>query len=397
MANTSHIAQTDVLIAGGGLAGSLAASMLARAGFRVVLVDPHSVYPPDLRCEKLDRAQVATLRRTGLAHLVLPSATHDGQAWVARFGRVVDKRPGDQYGILYQTLVNSVRATIPPGATFVQGLVTRVANGPGWQAIATSTGEEFSARLVILASGLNSGLMHSLGIQRQEVSKRHSLTFAFDLKPVGRNAFDFGSLTYYAEHTRHRVAYITLFPVGRAMRANLFAYRAMDDPWVGQMRESPLEAMHAVMPRLAKILGTAEVIGPVKFRPADLYVTQGYLKPGIVLVGDAFSTSCPAAGTGADKVLTDVERLCNVYVPSWMRSEGMGIEKLRAFYNDPVKVACDRRSFSEAFTHRSTTIDTGPHWRARRWARFLIRWAIGTARGVLAPTVPSQRPQTRTP
>ena len=37
----------------------------------------------------------------------------DGECWVARFGRVVEKRPGDQYGILYDTLVNTVRAAIP--------------------------------------------------------------------------------------------------------------------------------------------------------------------------------------------------------------------------------------------------------------------------------------------
>lgn len=42
--------ETDILIAGGGLAGSTAAAMLGRAGFSVVLVDPHSVYPPDFRC-----------------------------------------------------------------------------------------------------------------------------------------------------------------------------------------------------------------------------------------------------------------------------------------------------------------------------------------------------------
>ena len=36
-----------------------------------------------------------------------------GECWVARFGRLVEKRPGDQHGILYDTLVNTVRAQIP--------------------------------------------------------------------------------------------------------------------------------------------------------------------------------------------------------------------------------------------------------------------------------------------
>src|SRR3954465_9185005 len=87
--------QVDIAIIGGGLAGSTAAAMLGRAGVSAVLVDPHEIYPPDFRCEKLDGSQVATLRKTGLADAVLPAATHDGSVWIARFGRLVDKRAGD--------------------------------------------------------------------------------------------------------------------------------------------------------------------------------------------------------------------------------------------------------------------------------------------------------------
>src|SRR3954468_18871049 len=105
--------QTDIAIAGGGLAGSLAAAMLGRAGYGVVLIDPHPVYPPDFRCEKLDGPQARVLRKTGLADAVLPATTPDGESWVARFGRLLEKRPGDQNGILYENLVNTVRAAIP--------------------------------------------------------------------------------------------------------------------------------------------------------------------------------------------------------------------------------------------------------------------------------------------
>ena len=52
---------TDIAIIGGGLAGSTAAAMLGRAGIAAILVDPHAVYPPDFRIEKLQR------RRAGRA------------------------------------------------------------------------------------------------------------------------------------------------------------------------------------------------------------------------------------------------------------------------------------------------------------------------------------------
>jgi len=96
--------------------------------------------------------------------------------------------------------------------------------------------------------------------------------------------------------------------------------------------------MLAMMPGLKQMMGEFRVSRPVKIRPADLYVTEGHIQPGIVLVGDAFSTSCPAAGTGTTKVFTDVERLCNVYIPRWLASEGMDSRKIAEFYDDSVKV-----------------------------------------------------------
>ena len=69
---------TDVAIIGGGLAGSSAAAMLGRAGIAAVLIDPHPVYPSELRCEKLSGEQLELLRKTGLAEATLNAARLDG-------------------------------------------------------------------------------------------------------------------------------------------------------------------------------------------------------------------------------------------------------------------------------------------------------------------------------
>src|SRR6266567_4968858 len=105
---------TDVAIVGGGLAGSTAAAMLGRAGVPALMIDPHASYPPELRCEKLGGDQIDLLRKTGLAEITLRATTLDGEVWEARFGYVVAKKPSDQHGIMYHTLVNTVRAQIPP-------------------------------------------------------------------------------------------------------------------------------------------------------------------------------------------------------------------------------------------------------------------------------------------
>src|SRR6185295_2216600 len=111
-------------------------------GLGVVLADPHESYPPDFRAEKIDGTQARVLRKTGLADAVLRAATLDGESWVARFGRLVEKRPGDQHGILYDTLVNTIRGEIPPAVSFVHGKVMDVATSAQRQKIALSTGEE---------------------------------------------------------------------------------------------------------------------------------------------------------------------------------------------------------------------------------------------------------------
>lgn len=199
--------------------------------------------------------------------------------------------------------------------------------------------------------------------------------------PAGRTSFDFPALTYFSERPSDRIPYISLFPIGTRMRANLFVYRAFDDPWLRELRRAPAETLDVALPRLKRITGAFDIPGEMKIRPVDLYVNDARGQPGLVLVGDAFSTSCPVAGTGCDKVFTDVERLCNVYVPRWLASDGMDTDKTAAFYDDPVKRACDEWSAAKAFDFRSVSIGTSPHWTAQRWARF-IAWS---AQGLLRP------------
>jgi 2-polyprenyl-6-methoxyphenol hydroxylase-like FAD-dependent oxidoreductase len=373
---------TDVAIVGGGLAGSTAAAMLGRAGVAVLLIDPHPDYPPELRCEKLSGEQLDLLRRTGLADATLRSTTLDGEVWEARFGYVVARRTSDQHGVMYDTLVNAMRAQIPSDVETIHAKASAISNSAERQKLVLSNGEEISARLVVLANGLNIGLRHTLGMKRRVISECHSITLGFNVEPVGRAAFEFPALTYWPKRSSSRLAYLTIFPIGSAMRANMMVYREMTDPWLSQFRQAPEATMHATMPGLQHMMGEFKVSGPVKIRPADLSVTEGALQPGVVLAGDAFSTSCPAAGTGTTKVFTDVERLCNFYIPQWLASDGMDVEKIAGFYNDFEKMDCEARSLAKANHLRSLSIDNGVSWRARRCTRFIVRLSQGIRRSI---------------
>jgi 2-polyprenyl-6-methoxyphenol hydroxylase-like FAD-dependent oxidoreductase len=154
----------------------------------------------------------------------------------------------------------------------------------------------------------------------------------------------------------------------------------VQDPWLREIRRSPEQALDACLPNLRRMIGEYKIAGDVKIRTTDLYVTSGHRRHGIVLVGDAFASPCPATGTGTDKVFTDVERLCNVHIPNWLRTEGMGETKIAEFYDDPVKKACDEWAANEAWRLRSMTIENSLFWLAQRWLRFFGRMAEGLLR-----------------
>jgi 2-polyprenyl-6-methoxyphenol hydroxylase-like FAD-dependent oxidoreductase len=377
---------TDIAIIGGGLAGSIAAAMLGRAGISTVVIDPHKVYPFDFRVEKIGgEEQVERFLKTGIAEPVLRSATPCTENWIARFGHLLDKHPTRQYGIMYDDFVTAVRAEIRSPAEMVFAKVIGIATSNERQTVTLSEGEPISARLIVLASGLSVALRHLLGIERKVTSHCHSISIGFDLVPVGRTAFDFPAMTYFSEAPGDKIPYITLFPVGTRMRANLFTYREADDPWLRQMRRAPRETLEAALPRLKRITGEFDIAGDVKIRPSDLYVSSGHRQAGIVLIGDAFELTCPVTGTGTDKVFTDVERLCRVHIPKWLATEGMGAEKTAAFYDDPVKQACDAWSMAKAWNFKSVSIERGLYWSAQRWARFFFNLGEGWKRRLRAP------------
>jgi hypothetical protein len=63
----------------------------------------------------------------------------------------------------------------------------------------------------------------------------------------------------------------------------------------------------------------------------------------------------------------------------------MGEDKIRAFYNDPVKRASDADSRHRAYRLRALSTDPRLDWQARRLARFLARAAMGRFHVATAP------------
>lgn len=382
---------TDVAIIGGGLAGATAAAMLGRAGHDAMLIEPHMEQRPEFRCEKLDDSQLALLRLTGLAEDVLPHACVDGQVWVVRYGRLVDRKPSTRAGIMYHDLVNAVRRQIPASVRHFATKVTAIV-GDTRPRITLATGDEIEARLVILATGLNPGLRDLLEIKREVLSPCQSISIGFDMKPDGDQPFAFPALTVFPERPDQSMAYLTVFPVQGGMRANLFVYWDMEDTRLRKFRHQPNEALLELIPGLTQFTGPFTIDGQVSIRPVDLVRMNAPERPGLVLVGDAYSTSCPAAGTGANKVLTDVQRLCSTYVPTWLGKDAIEAADVADFYADPVKVQCETDSLQKALWLRRVSTGTSMGLRSWRGARFVAQSALGRMRGLRHPDAAGKGP-----
>jgi len=372
--------RAEVAIVGEGLAGSLAATVLGRAGYTTIIVDPHDTYPDDFRCEKLEIGRVEMLDRLGVGGAVVRASTHMDEMWIARRGRLIDKRPFHQYGIAYQDLVNTVRAEIPPSVSKVRTWVTAIEPGAKTQRIHLKNGDSIEAKLTIIASGLNWTLRSGLGIKREVSSPRHSISIGFDICRKDKADFDFQALQYNPERVGDLLGYLTLFRIRQSMRANLFVYHDLKHPWIELLRNDPNAAVHTLMPGLSGLIGDYELVDKPKIWPTDLHTMQDYVIPGVVLVGDAFGAACPATGTGTFKVFTDIDRLCKVHVPKWMEGESLEAGRILEFYRDSEKIKCDRLSHDMAYRFKSLAVDTTLPRQAERWARFASRALIGQTR-----------------
>jgi 2-polyprenyl-6-methoxyphenol hydroxylase-like FAD-dependent oxidoreductase len=372
-ASESQTIVADVAIVGAGLAGSLAAAVLARAGYRIALIDKRAVYPQEFRVEKIGGEQLEILGRLGFVSALKAAACSYDRVLNIREGKVVDVSVGQAYGISYAGLVAMARGLIPDSSDLIVDQVSGMDCSDDLQHLSLASGRRVTSRLVVLATGMSGALGYNLGIARRVIAAGHSVSFGFTIASSDGLPFPFQALTAYGERTSDGVDYLSLFPVPGGMRANLFMFRDPADPIMRELRRQPKSTLLRLMPGLQSYLGDFRVIDQVQNWVMDLSVAEGHLQPGVVLIGDAFQTNCPAAGTGVRRLLVDVERLCTEYLPRWLATEGMSKEKIAQFYSDRDKTASDEHSLRMARFRQALTSNNDIRWNVRRRIHFLRR------------------------
>ena len=278
----------DVIIIGAGLAGATAAAVLSRQQVRVILLDPRPEYPACFKAEKIEPEHAELLRKFGLLDVLLPRSGHIREVLEASNGRVLRTLSLEQYGIDHADMVNGVRRTLPSNVLFKQARVERIANSPDLQRVTLSTGEELTARLVVLACGTGGHLHARLGLSQRVIRKEQSAAFGFTIVREDGRPFWFESVTYFPNGCATRIAYLTLFLIEDSMRANLFVFRSLSEDWVRHFVREPREELQRSLPKLAQLIGDFRVVGKVETAKIDLNVVEKPQQAGLVLIGDAF-------------------------------------------------------------------------------------------------------------
>lgn len=356
----------EILIIGSGISGTLAATVLSQAGFDVGLIDRYPEYPRDFRAEHLDGSMIDVLSRLGLLENLTQGLYKGETVSLARLGRIVGTTATLNYGLRYESLVTRARKALPANVCVITGRVTNIDTSDTLQDVRLADGRSFTTRLIVLATGQGYGLSRQLGIQRHVLRPGHSLTFGFDLEPVGAPAFPHSFLVYQREQIEDRIDYLAIFTMGTKTRANLFTYRDYREPWTKSFIADPNTGLRQVLSGLEAVLGPYRAIGPVEARPVDLYVSENYVRDGVVVVGDAFQASCPATGMGIFRLLVDIEQLTRVHIPRWLETPGMDAGKIASFYVDPVKQACDAKALHDSEYRRRVSTETGLRWDLHR-------------------------------
>ncbi len=342
----------DIVVIGAGLSGSLAAIVLYRCGFQVTVIDRYASYPAEFRAEQLVGSQIRSLSKIGLETDFIAGARLVPRARNFSLGKQLSSVLAPHLGMPYQDIVQALRNTIPNGVRRIVGRVTDIDSGPV-STVHLDDGQTIAAKLVIMATGLNTKLGKRLGIEYQMISPQHSTTVGFDIRSSKCAAADTSVLVFYGDDLRGGIDYLTIFPCKDVLRGNLFLYRDPLDPWIRRLRQAPRETLLEVLPALADELGDF-TIEHVQCRPSDVAVARPHRRDGMVLIGDAYQTPCPAAGTGISRLLVDVERLA-IHATRWIAMDDTSAASLQSYHKDAVKRRSDRAAINEARFRRSVS------------------------------------------
>jgi len=308
--------QHDVIIIGGGIAGSVLGKSLAEQAKRVLILEREKVFRDRVRGEYVHPWGVSEIRALGIFDLLKQTCGH-----VARYriNQVLDALPkykrdmvetsphktGSMHFFHPEMQEELLKAASNSGADIRRGAVVIDAKPGPNPIVFIREGEKeytYKSRLIVGADGRTSLCRNWAGFTTQRDPGRLVIMGALLL---GVNAPD-DAVHYYINPMRHEFTVLT--PLGNSRYRSYTGFHQQE----GRRRLSGNKdidefisiAISAGAP--SEWFENAVPTGPLaSFDCADTWVPHPYAN-GIALIGDAASTSDPTFGCGLSLALRDV-------------------------------------------------------------------------------------------
>ena len=297
----------DVLIAGGGVAGSTLAILLGRRGYSVQLLE-RGQFPKEKPCgEGMMPAGVAVLERLGLAEAIggapfFGVRYHFGKYMVAgsfpRARGVPIAGRGQRRKHLDRTLFETAAAT--PGVkahTGAQVDAPLCENGRVTGVLVE--GQPLRARLVVAADGVHSRIRHHLRLDAESTEKRIGIRVHYRLAK-GQVQSPWVDVLLASGHE----LYVTPLPNREVLVAALTDIGEPLDPI-----EKTFQRWIFAQASLASRLEGAEQVSPLMCASWGTRNARLGIAPGAVLLGDAVGSIDPISGGGMTQALLTAELL----------------------------------------------------------------------------------------
>lgn len=319
----------DAIIIGGGIGGGAMATVLARAGKRVLVLEKSTEYRDHVRGEWMAMWGIAEAKRLGLYEALIAGGGHHVTRHVS-YGDTIDPVAADAAPLDMSAFMPGIpgpltlghpahcdilrRTAIDAGAAFLRGATVQAMTfGPHPSVDYNWDGAEHTAaaRIIIGADGRGSRVREGAGIALHKDAPHHLMAgmlvegadgWPEDLQAIGTE----GDVNFL------------VFPQGQG-RVRLYMGYARDQATRFTGKKGPqalLDAFRLECVPLAKHLAEATPAGPCASYPNEDAWTDIPFAEGVVLVGDAAGWNDPIIGQGLSITYRDVRIVSDVLLAS---------------------------------------------------------------------------------